>query len=211
MGDASKATFTTLGVTATLALLWLLAAASGGPQAPAALALDPGRAGSIGAWWGGLQLVAALAAAGATPALRPFTIAPAALLAGEVGELHIHAAHLLADMGGDAALLLPLKAAAALCLGAVALGAVWRLRHEACSARCMALMIAAGAWALAVDCAQMLAGSGAWLEPIEEWSELVACSALAGIYLRMSRSYWFGTTAIARGTEFRWAAPFEGC
>jgi hypothetical protein len=135
----------TLGVTTTLALLWLLAATLGGPGAPAALALDPGRTGSIGAWWGGLQLAAASAVALSTPATRPLAIAPAALLAGEVGEMHIHAARLLAEATGDATLLLPLKHISALFLPGIAPAAVWRARHELCSSGTMVLMLVARA------------------------------------------------------------------
>jgi hypothetical protein len=165
----------TLGVTTMLALLWLLAAALGGPGAPAALALDPGRTGSIGAWWGGLQLAAALAVALSTPAKRPLAIAPAALLAGEVGEVHIHAARLLAhaarllaEATGDATLLLPQKYISALFLAGIALAAVWKARHELCSSGAMVLMLVAGAASIMIGGFEMLAGTNAWLEAMEE-------------------------------------------
>jgi hypothetical protein len=102
----------TLGVTATLALLWLVAAVQAGPAGPAAAALDPGRAGSIGEWWGIAQLAVALALAAAMPATRILALAPAALMAGEVGEVHLHTAHMLAAGAGSGSGLPWLKAIA---------------------------------------------------------------------------------------------------
>ena len=193
MGGAGSTALPTLGVTATLALLWLVAAALGGPEAPAALALDPGRTGSLGDWWAGLQLAAALTAALAHPATRPLALAPVALLAGEVGELHIVAARLLADAAGLLPLLPALKAVLACLLGGAALAAVWPARHELCSTAGMVLMLAAGAAALVVEATQLAVGAGGWLAGIEEWSELAACSVLAGMFLRLGQTYCFET------------------
>jgi hypothetical protein len=193
MGGAGSTALPTLDVTVTLALLWLVAAALGGPEAPAALALDPGRIGSLGDWWAGLQLAAALAAALAHPATRPLALAPATLLAGELGELHIAAARLLADGAGMPSLLPALKAALACLIGGAALAAVWPARHELCSLAGMALMLVAGAAALVLEAAQLVVGAGGWLAGIEEWSELAACSVLAGMFLRLRRTYCFET------------------
>ena len=193
MGSTGSMALPTLGVTSTLALLWLVAAALGGPEAPAALALDPGRTGSLGDWWAGLQLAAALAAALARPATRPLALAPAALLAGEVGELHIVGARLLADAAGVPLLLPALKAAGACLLGGAALAPVWPARHELCSKTGILLMLAAGAAALILESAQLAVGAGGWLAGIEEWSELAACSVLTGMFLRLERTYCYET------------------
>jgi hypothetical protein len=192
-GRTTAAASTPVGITAVLALLWLLAAASAGPGSQAALALDPGRPGSIGEWWGGAQLWLALGATLATPATRSLVWAPAALLAGEQGELHIHLARLLADAAGVAAFVPPLKSCGALLLGMVALTAMVRFRHEVCCIDAVMVMIAAGVVAIGIDALAPVEGMGVWLTAVEEWSELGACSVVAAACWNVGRPSWFGT------------------
>jgi len=56
-------------------------------------------------------------------------------------------------------------------------------------------MLAAGAASLILEAAQLVVGAGGWLAGIEEWSELAACSILAGMFLRLGRTYCFGTVS----------------
>ena len=179
----------TLGVTAALALLWLLAAGQAGPDAPAALALDPGQAGSIGAWWAAVQLALALAAAVAIPELRVLALAPAALMTGEVGEVHLHAAHLLAAAAGSDQYLPQLKAMTTLVLGTVALGAALHSRHRSCSPWLAVVIAVGGAASLLFELASDRGSGGAWWAAAEEWSELAVYSVVAASVLSNVKSH----------------------
>ena len=197
----------TLGVTATLGLLWLAAVALVGPDAPAATVLDPGRTGSIGASWGAMLLVMALCLAVAVPEARTLAPAPAALLAGEVGEVHIHLAHLLATTAGAEPQSVGLKAMATAGLGAVAIGAVWRSRHGCCSPITTVALMAAGSASLALDALRGIEG-GVWWGAAEEWSELLAYSILASLPALTAIKSRIGTyEAGSSGMRLGTAAP----
>jgi hypothetical protein len=86
-----------LSVTAVLATLWSVAALFGGIDGAAARALDPAVDGSLADAWALLQLAILMLVALSVAAPWPLATAPALLLLGEAGELHIHAAALLAD------------------------------------------------------------------------------------------------------------------
>ena len=180
------------GVTAVLAGLWLVAALLHGPRAAMALALDPGQDGSLAAWWAGGQLGLALAVALASPRTRCLALAAAVLLAGEVGELHIRVAELLAGAAERPSWLPWLKAGAALGLAAVAFGALWHARHDVCCTAGLAWLGAAGGSALAADLLGCLAPSP-WLAAGEEWAELVAYALLLELCLRMADPSRFDT------------------
>ena len=180
------------GVTAVLAGLWLAAALVAGVRSPAALALDPGEAGSLAAWWAGGQLWLALAAAMASPRNRCLALAPAALLAGEVAELHIRLAELLAWAAEMPAWLPWLKAAAALGLAGAAFAALWRVRHDVCCDAGLMVLAAAGGSALAADMSGGLLASP-WLAAGEEWAEVAAYALLVELCLRAADPSRFGT------------------
>ena len=192
----------TLGITATLALLWLVAAAQAGPDSATAAALDPGRAGSIGDWWGDLQLTVALLAAVAMPEFRVLALAPAALLAGEVGEVHIHAATMLAAATGADQHLAELKATAGIVLGLAALGATVRIRHLSCWLGMLVALVLGGAASVLVDAGQVLGFGGPWWSASEEWCELAVYSVVTAMILSVaikSRYRTFAQRPAARG------------
>ena len=181
------------GTTAVLALLWLVAALLAGAEAPAARALDPGVSGSLAAWWAGSLLWLALAVALVPPRTRVLALAPAALLAGEVGELHIRLAELLARAADLRASLPWLKAGAALSLAGPAFGALWRARHDVCCSTVAAAIAAAGGLALVADLLGGWVGGGPWLAAGEEWAEVAAYALLASLCLRAVHPSRFGT------------------
>ena len=173
----------TLGITATLALLWLLAAAQAGPNGSAAAALDPGRAGSIGEWWGALQLALALAVAVAIPESRVLALTVAALMAGEVGEVHLHAAHWVAVATGSDHYLRELKGVTTIVLGLVALGPVVHSRHRSCCQWPIAALVVGGAASVLLDLAPVRGTAGPWWAAAEEWSELAVYSMVSASVL----------------------------
>jgi hypothetical protein len=175
----------TLGVTATLLLLWLAAAATAGPDSASAAALDPGRTGSLGAWWGGMQLALALLLAAGLPGHRLLALAPAALMAGELGELHVHAATLVATAAGAARHLGVLKALAGGMLGLTALAASLRIRHRSCFVPLALSLLVGGGVSILADGAQSLGLGGAFWAAAEEWSELAVYSVVAASMLAM--------------------------
>jgi hypothetical protein len=179
----------TLGVTATLALLWLLAAAQAGPDGPAAAALDPGRVGSIGDWWANLQLALALLACLSIPELRPMAALPLTLLAGEVGEVHIHAARMLAGAMGAQHCLPVLKLLTSLALGAAVLASTLKIRHYSCCGRLVASLVVGGGASTLLDAAHPGGEIGAWAAAIEEWSELSVYSLVASTALSTAIKY----------------------
>jgi hypothetical protein len=85
-----------LGVTALLATLWSVAALYGGIDSAAARALDPAVDGSLTDAWALLQLAILMFVALSVAAPWPLVTAPAVLLLGEAGKLHLHATALLA-------------------------------------------------------------------------------------------------------------------
>ncbi len=184
------------GVTAVLAALWLAAAVLTGPDGPAAAALDPGRPGSIGAWWGTALLVLALALS--LPQARLLALAPAALLAGEVGEVHIHAARLLAAASGLEQYLAEVKALAALALGAVVYAAATCSRHDCCSFAARSAFLAAGLASVLFDSAQRSGAGLPWLAAAEEWSELVVYSVVVTLALAATIKSLSGTNVMLR-------------
>lgn len=193
MGRLGPAAAPTLGVTAMLALLWLLAAAQAGPDGWAAAALDPGRAGSIGEWWGNVQLAVALAVAVFAPESRLSALVPAAVLAGEVGEVHIHVAHILATATGSEHYLSGFKVVATVALGAVAFGAALRARHRFCSSTLMGALVGLGAAAVLCDAVRAHGADSAWLAATEEWIELAVYSSVAYSILASTKTSHSGT------------------
>ena len=85
-----------LGVTALLATLWSIAALSGGIDCAAARALDPAVDGSLTDVWALLQLAILMLVALSVAAPWPLVTAPALLLLGQTGKLHLHGTALLA-------------------------------------------------------------------------------------------------------------------
>ena len=184
----------TLGVTAVLAALWLLATlaglADGGTYAQAVAALDPGRTGSIVDGWGiGLLGFATLLAL-SRPGARLLALTPVLLLLGEAGEFHLRVATLLAGATGGSRTLPAAKLLAGLALGGLALVPLLA-RHRSCVAgpvrlRGLALLLASGGAAAAVlDLGEHAAG--AWgrdiLPGVEEWIEVWLYALLARAYL----------------------------
>ena len=184
----------TLGITAVLAALWLLATvaglALGGPCAEAAAALDPARPGSIVDGWGTGLLGLATILALSMPGSRLLSLTPALLLLGEAGELHLRAAIVLAGAMGSPGALPAVKLAAGLTLGGLALVPLL-VRHRSCifgpqRLPGLALLLAGGGAAAALlDLAQHVVG--AWgrdiLPGAEEWIEVWLYALLARAYL----------------------------
>lgn len=175
----------TLGVTATLFLLWLVAAGTAGAASGAAAAFDPGRAGSLGAWWGGTQLALGLVVAAGLRGHRVLALVPGALMAGELAELHVHAATLVATAAGAAPHLSLLKCFAAGILGLTALAASLRIRHFSCFAPLAFALLAGGGLSVAADAIQALGTPSAWWAAVEEWIEMAVYSVVTATVLEI--------------------------
>ena len=184
----------TLGVTAVLAALWLLATlaglADGGTYAQAAAALDPGRTGSIVDGWGiGLLGFATLLAL-SRPDARLLALTPGLLLLGEAGELHVRCAAFLARGMGSSGALPAAKLVVGLALGGLALVPLL-MRHRSCIdkpayRRGLALLLAGGGAAAAgLDLCEHAAGARGRdiLLGTEEWIEVWLYALLAHAYL----------------------------
>ena len=183
----------TLGVTAVLAALWLLATLVGlvdGGTYAGAVALDPGRTGSIVDGWGiGLLGFATLLAL-SRPGARLLALTPGLLLLGDAGELHLRcAAFLVGGMGSSGALPIA-KLVAGLALGGLALVPLL-VRHRSCFdglayRRELALLLAGGGAAAAgLDLCEHAAGARGReiLVGAEEWIEVWLYALLAHAYL----------------------------
>ena len=169
----------TLGVTGALAMLWLIAVALDGAGSQAARALDPAHGGSIPAIWGVTQLAAVLALALAMGGPGVATMAPALILAGEAGKLHLAIAELLGRVSGlDSAWL---KAATAGSLGGAALVFLAAGRRSAPGIGVLLACAALGSAGLCLDLARMHSpDSLRWAcDSLEEWCELALASLLA--------------------------------
>lgn len=166
-------------------MLWLVAIVMSGSDSGVATALDPGRAGSIGAWWSGTQLTLALLVAAWLPGHRVLIFLPGALAAGELAELHVHAATLVATTAGAARHLSALKGLAAGMLGLTALFACLGIRHRSCSAVVTVALVLGGAVSVVADGAQCFVAGSAWLGAIEEWSELAVYSVVTAAMLAL--------------------------
>ena len=103
-------------------------------------------------------------------------------MAGEVGEVHLHAAHMLAAGAGSGSGLPWLKAIATGVLGAAALGAAFHPRHRSCSGIMVVILLVGGAASILLDAVQAL-GGGVWWSAAEEWCELAVYSVVAGLII----------------------------
>jgi hypothetical protein len=173
-----------LGVTALLATLWSVAALSGGIDGAAARALDPAVDGSLADAWALLQLAILMLVALSVAAPWPLVTAPALLLLGEAGELHIHAAALLASDHW-----ITDSVAKAVALGALVLAAVGPLvglRRSLVDSGAILAFCVLGMGGLILDAThgtQTSSPGMAWTT-LEEWSELAAQTKLTSACLK---------------------------
>ena len=177
-----------LGVTAVLATLWSVAALSGGIDGSAARALDPAVDGSLVDVWALLQLTILMLVALSVAAPWPFVAAPALLLLGEAGELHLRAAALLANFHGA-----PDPVAKAAATGVLVLAALVPLlwpRRRILAPGSLLACLGLGIGGLVLDVAHPTQpgwSAGTWAT-LEEWLELAAQSILTSACLKSACS-----------------------